>query len=807
MSNRFFNERNIGRISLVNMIAIILVLTLAMIAYIVRQTNTEFESERAQLVKTFIENKKANLKSEVDRLYDFTTFNTANTRDSVKKQMQDKINDTAALTKTYYSMLIKNHPPAQADILLKNFFASYNSNSAMTLYVMDKKGNVVYHPEYKEGTNLIELKTPYGTFPVQSEIAVVTSGGEGYVENLLPEHAGSSNFTAKLGYVKELGIRDWYIGCYFKESDLAEMIRVKISDRIANVHFDKDGHYFIFTTDGKGVKMPGNNALEGQVVTDIADSSGVFFYKNLMSYALQKNDLFVFHKQQYADWDKTSQVISFCKLYDQWDWLLCSSVAMSDLTPLINAKNDQLNKKLSENKQYALVLFLIAAIFAAGVSYLFSMNIQKIFSRYKTDIENRNRELEELNMELTNQLYTDHLTGLPNRNKLVNDLNNVDNPMLILLNIDSFKKINETYGFIIGDFVLIDAGERISSFKNDYNMKTYKFHGNEYAILIDHEMEEAERRSFLQSLTEFLDFTVKYEELEIEIDISVTAGVSAEKGNIFEKAGMALRHADRKKLPYKIYDSTIDVMDEYENDIKWTKMVKRALNENTLMPYFQPIANSKTGEIEKFECLLRIVENNEVITPFQFLDIIKKTKLYQHITKRIITKSFETFTDNDFMFSINLSIEDIMDESTAKFILELLRTSGIANRVIFELLESEGIESFDVVNDFIKNIKKTGAMVAIDDFGSGYSNFVYLSELKVDIIKIDGSLIKNIDKDIQSQIIVGTIIKFANQLNIKTVAEFVHSESVKQKVIEMGIDYIQGYHIGKPIPDIHDYII
>ncbi len=159
------------------------------------------------------------------------------------------------------------------------------------------------------------------------------------------------------------------------------------------------------------------------------------------------------------------------------------------------------------------------------------------------------------------------------------------------------------------------------------------------------------------------------------------------------------------------------------------------------------------------------------------------------------------------MFSINLSIEDIMDESTSKFILDLLRTSGIANRVIFELLESEGIESFEVVNSFIQDIKATGAMVAIDDFGSGYSNFVYLSELKVDIIKIDGSLIKNIDKDTQAQIIVETIIKFANQLKIKTVAEFVHSESVQKKVTEMGIDYIQGYHIGKPISDIKDYVI
>ncbi|ADD69090.1 diguanylate cyclase/phosphodiesterase [Denitrovibrio acetiphilus DSM 12809] len=808
MFAKMFNEKNIGRISLINMIAIIFVLTVAMIAFIVRQTNTEFETERAQLVKNFIETKKTNLKSEVGRLLDFTKFNTVQTRNAIKENMKDRVNEAVSLAISYNKKFHNKFTDKEIDRNLIDFFKLYSWDEGKGyLYILDKKGNVIYHPKYKSGTNLLKLKTPFGTMPVQTEIVTAFEKGGGFVENMMPKEADSTEFVQRISYVKPAGIHDWYIGSSFNEDFISDVIKEKVTHRIDTVNFDNDGHYFIINTDGRGVSIPGNKDLNGKDLTEISDSSGVFYYKNLLSYALQKNDLFVFHKEKYKDWDKTNQVISYCRIYEQWNWLMCGTVAMNDLTPLINARNEALKKKITDNKQYALVLFIIAAIVASGVSYVFSVNIQKIFSRYKHDIENRNKELEELNIELTNQLYTDHLTGLPNRNKLVNDLNTVDSPILIMLNIDSFKKINETYGFIIGDFVLIDVGERISSFDNKYDMKTYKFHGNEYAILIDSDIEGNTLKTLVHELTEYLDFNVKYEELEIEIDISVTAGVSAEKGNIFEKAGMALRHADKKKLPYTIYDSSIDIVDEYENDIRWTKIVKRALNENTLVPYFQPIANSQTGEVEKFECLLRLIDHDEVITPFQFLDIIKKTKLYQHITRRIITKSFEMFTSNDFMFSINLSIEDVMDESTSKFILDLLKTSGIANRVIFELLESEGIESFEVVNDFIKEIKKTGAMVAIDDFGSGYSNFVYLSELQVDIIKIDGSLIKNIDKDTQAQIIVGTIIKFANQLNIKTVAEFVHSESVKLKVIEMGIDYIQGYHIGQPTANIDSYVI
>jgi len=806
MFNKFFNEKNIGRISLINMIAIILVLTLAMIAFLVKQTNSEFESERSQLVRNFIEGKKEDLKNEINRLMDFAKYNNLNTRSLIKENLKYKVEESARIIERYYAHLKSEHSPvSRKDI--NDFIKIFKSEDNKSfIYIISKTGEVIYHPKFKSGTNIYDLTSPFGTKPVQEEIKTAFISGSGFVENMMPVEAGSEKFEHQINYVKKLDINNWYIGTSTNENTISEEIKNKIVNRINTVEFASDGHYFIFNTEGVGVEMPGNSGLNGKNIIDISDSSGVYFYKKLLSYGIQKNELFVFHKQKYDDWGEEKQVISFCRLYEQWDWLMCGTVSMDNLTPLINAKNTALQEKITENKQYSLIMFLIAALIASGVSYLFSINIQKIFSRYKTDIENRNRELEELNLELTNQLYTDHLTGLPNRNKLVNDLNNVENPILILLNIDSFKKINETYGFIIGDFVLIDVGERISSFENKYDMKCYKFHGNEYAVLLDSSLKGEDLKIFLADFTEYLDFSVKYEELEIEIDISITAGVSAEKGNIFEKAGMALRHADKKKQPYIIYDSEIDMVDEYENDIRWTKIVKRALNENALMPYFQPIANSTTGEVEKFECLLRLIDNNEVITPFQFLDIIKKTKLYQHITKRIVTKSFETFTDNDYMFSINLSIEDVMDESTSKFILELLRTSGIANRVIFELLESEGIESFEVVNDFIKEIKKTGAMVAIDDFGSGYSNFVYLSELKVDIIKIDGSLIKNIDQDTQAQIIVGTIIKFANQLNIKTVAEFVHSESVKQKVIEMGIDYIQGYHIGKPMASIEDYL-
>ncbi|WP_277657100.1 EAL domain-containing protein [Seleniivibrio woodruffii] len=806
MLGKYLNENNIGRISLMNMVLVIVIITVAMILFIAKQTRNEYETERSQLVKNYIDSKKQVVNGELDRMFNMVDYYTGRNEEVLSDVVKNRVDKIVELTRFISETLNRQGKPQLLKYELAEYITKYSSNETPgNIYVIDSTGNVIYHPLFPRGTNLFNLKSPYGSYPIRSELEAVSEKGK-FVDTTMQFEKDSSRFIQQTTYIRKIPGTDWYAGAAYSSSELKEVVKKQMMKRVETVRFDNYGHYFIINSDGTGIALPGNSKQEGKLLTDIGDSAGVKFYKELMSGSIKENNFYLFHSQNYTDWNKVSQVISSCRMMEQWGWLMCASVSIDDLTPIINERNAALNEKLSRNTRYSLILFIISATLAAGISWYFSRHVQLIFSKYKKDIENRNKDLEELNIELTNQLYTDHLTGLPNRNKLVSDLNNVKNPILILLNIDSFKKINETYGFIIGDFVLIDVGERIASFSTDVHMECYKFHGNEYAILADSDMDREELDRLLEKLSSHLDFTVKYDELEIEIDITLTAGVSAEKGNVFEKAGMAMRLAEKKKQPFIIYDSAIDMVDEYEKDIRWTKIVKRALNENNLVPFYQPIANSRTGKVEKFECLVRIIDNGEVITPFQFLDIIKKTKLYQHITKRVITKSFETFADNNFIFTINLSIEDIMDETTARFILDTLHASGIAERVVFELLESEGIESFAVVNDFIKELKKTGAMVAIDDFGSGYSNFVYLSELNVDIIKIDGSLIKNIDHDRQSQIIVETIIKFANQLNIRTVAEFVHSESVRRKVIDMGIDYIQGYHVGKPTASIKDYL-
>jgi len=190
------------------------------------------------------------------------------------------------------------------------------------------------------------------------------------------------------------------------------------------------------------------------------------------------------------------------------------------------------------------------------------------------------------------------------------------------------------------------------------------------------------------------------------------------------------------------------------------------------------------------------------VAPFFFLEVAKQTRQYFDITKTVLYQAFEMFKEKDVEFSINLSILDIVEPKISKYILSMLKKYDIGPRVVFEIVESEYMENFEGVMNFIGEVKKYNCKIAIDDFGTGYSNFEYLIKLKADYLKIDGSIIKNIDKDENAYLVVSTIVEFSKKLGMKTIAEYVESEEIFKIVKELGIDYSQGYYFSEPKEEI-----
>lgn len=403
---------------------------------------------------------------------------------------------------------------------------------------------------------------------------------------------------------------------------------------------------------------------------------------------------------------------------------------------------------------------------------------------------------------IEHQFYYDNLTSLQNRRKLTEVLELKHHSYLMIINIDSFQEINDLYGDEAGDILLSEFAKFLEKLI-PIDKSLYRLHADEFAYLC---RENVNLKEFV-TFAEFISDKISLERFSIgpkeELSLSATIGMSYGSEMLLANADTALVVAKKNKKNFLLYDDSMAMTKIYEKNVIWTKKLKDAIDEDRVEPLFQPIVDVKTQKTIKYESLMRLVDKDgSYIAPFHFLELAKKNKLYHQLTKIMIEKTFDKFRDSSYLVSINISVEDILNKDVYNLIVEKLATFGMGERVVFEIIESEGIENFDEVIKFINEVKSYGAKVSIDDFGTGYSNFEYLMKLKVDYIKIDGSMIKSIDTNRESELITQTIVNFAKKMNIKTVAEFVYSKNVFDKVAELDVDFAQGYYFGEPSKDL-----
>jgi c-di-GMP phosphodiesterase len=414
----------------------------------------------------------------------------------------------------------------------------------------------------------------------------------------------------------------------------------------------------------------------------------------------------------------------------------------------------------------------------------------------------------------------DTLTGLSNRNTLIKELHDTTPYALMLINLDAFKELNDFYGHETGDKVLYEVSRRLDNFiaksgsKMTSGAKLFRLHSDEFAVLFESRLNK-EGLAFVAEVILLHLSSVPIGVDSHDVAVNATIGIALQEdddGLIYDEdikdakyfmtsANIALKQAKLMRRPYLFYDSTMLIEQKYEQNITWIKKLKDAIKDDALVPFYQPILNNQTGEVEKYESLIRLIDDKGfAVSPYHFLDVAKKSRLYDKITKTVIDKSFEMFKDKESSFSVNLSILDIQNKDIVAFIFKRLEEVDVGDRVVFEILESEGIENYDELYSFRERIRLFGSKISIDDFGAGYSNFDHILKLKPDFIKIDGSLIKNIDKDDSARILTKAIVGFAKELGSKTIAEFVHSKEVFEAVCTLGIDYSQGYFISEPKP-------
>ncbi len=403
--------------------------------------------------------------------------------------------------------------------------------------------------------------------------------------------------------------------------------------------------------------------------------------------------------------------------------------------------------------------------------------------------------------KMIESIYRDKLTGIYNLTKLQEDLEQSDTKKALLsFDIRALGMINRVYGYSVADILIQQFATTMQEIVKEKGT-LYRLYGDEFAVAYDTEVSLDEIHHILQQLK---NHKFIYKDREFILDVTL-GFVNSFTKNSLEKANIALKFAKTNKKNIYEYNDTLAVKDEDNNHINWLKKLEIAIDNDQLVPYFMPMKNTKTGKIDKYETLIRIDNGEEVYTPYHFMEIAVASGKYQFITQTVIQKTFEYFKNKkDLKFSINLSLSDITNIQTMELLYANLEKFEHSHNVILELLETEELSDYVLLNNFIKNVKKYDVKVAIDDFGSGYSNYNYILNLDIDIIKLDSSLVENIYTDQESLVIVLNIVRTAKEIGLIVVAEKVSDEHIEKILTVHEVDYLQGFHIGKPAPAVLD---
>lgn len=406
------------------------------------------------------------------------------------------------------------------------------------------------------------------------------------------------------------------------------------------------------------------------------------------------------------------------------------------------------------------------------------------------------------------KVYIDALTGIKNR-QFLNDIlptMNFHKYHIAMIDIDRFKGINDAFGHDTGDLVLQTVAMTLNEEVRDEDLLV-RYGGEEFILfLLARNTSETEVVKILERLRIKVQKLIirSKNDAPIKPTISLGANISV---NEFKNVHDAIKIADQKLYEAKIQGRN-RLVSYTSHEVSGTSdgitlnihQVKEAIEEQRLFFEYQPIMELSSGKAVKYEVLARIRHTDgTTLYPISFLPHIQKSQVYKELTLQLLQQNFSAILEHRISMAFNLNITDILDSDIFEYLLLQFKIHpDLSSFVTFELLEEEQISDVDTLIERISTLHTLGAHFAIDDFGTGYSNFSHLLQLDIDIIKIDGSLIRHIDQSDLSLQLVEAIVAFAKTSKKIVIAEFIHSDTVMKMVQEIGITAGQGYYLGKP---------
>jgi len=405
--------------------------------------------------------------------------------------------------------------------------------------------------------------------------------------------------------------------------------------------------------------------------------------------------------------------------------------------------------------------------------------------------------------ELEYQNCHDSITGALNSEALYDAVKSSQNRSYFLLNIDNFSNINSAYGYEIGNEVLVEITKMLGVIKpQEYLL--YRFCADKFVLIGKNEIQKSDLISVAESIISFFNASDIFID-DIPIQISFSIGISTIKGvSAITQAELALEEIRKsRKNWYYIYDQKLENLEIQQESVYWINKIRDSIVDEDMIVYYQPIRNNKTQKIEKYECLSRIDDEGNLVSPYTFMEAAISTRVLHLMTQFVIESACKKFSNTEYEFSINITKDDLFMGYLEDFLLKNCKKYNIIpSRIVLEILEDISTLNEENILEQLESLKMNGFQVAIDDFGAENSNFSRLLEFHPDYLKIDGAFIKNIASDKSSRLITESITHICKESGIKVIAEYIHNEEVQKLIEELGIEYSQGYYIGEPSAEL-----
>lgn len=409
----------------------------------------------------------------------------------------------------------------------------------------------------------------------------------------------------------------------------------------------------------------------------------------------------------------------------------------------------------------------------------------------------------------------DELTGQLNRARLTEALNSViarcmrseGQAAFLMVAINNLAKVNETFGHHVGDEVIAAVVNSIKS-KLRGGDTLGRYSANKFGVILHDCGPGAMAMAAERFLRAVRELTIRTTGVQVQATVSIGGVVLLEQAETVHQAmSCALQALDRAKQHrlegFVAYEPNSAADDLRQRNMAMVDDVIRALEEGRMRLVLQPMVDSRTGEPRIYECLLRMKrEDGEMVSAGQFIELAEQLGLSRYIDKSALEMAVALLKQHpDLTLSVNVSS---LTANEPDWMASLRSLTGedrsITSRLIVEITETSVIVDMDSMKTFVDTLRELGCRIAIDDFGAGYTSFKNLKALKVDMVKIDGAFVRDLAADQTDQAFIRTMVDIARTFNMETVAEWVGDETTVRLLTEAGVDYLQGYHFGAPIP-------